>query len=490
MMRNFLRCLIISLVCTIGCCSSLYALDLPTKKVKGVEYYYYKVKKGESIYGIAKNLGITPEQIRQYNPSAADGVKKGDMLIFPYADFNVPEPEIAQEVEEVLEEVIAEPETVETLEQEPIEKNAAIALLLPLGLNNETKTKNNQLALDFYKGFLIAADTLGSRAPQAQIIVKDSESLSLQELQDLVGMPGEVGDAAVIVAPWNDVRLPVICQAAAQRQTYVMNVFDMHDTTYLENPYVLQANIPAKAMYSRAIEGFLQQFQGYTPVVLRSESGKNEKEPFVKLLTDTVTTMGIKPIYITYESALLSADLEDLPSDGGQKYVFVPMSGSLQEFNKFAFVVKSFRDRLQAEAGQLDDQSKGAVAEIFGYPDWTAFRGDAMDTLHRLEATVYSRFFDDFTGFESRGIDEAFRYWFGAPYMESIPGYGILGYDTGTYLLKNLKANAGKFDPEFPRTFTGVQSTFDFKHSGQGYVNDALYIINYRPAGRVQARVL
>ena len=39
------------------------ALDLPTKKVKGVEYYYYKVKKGESLYGISKNLGMTVDEI-------------------------------------------------------------------------------------------------------------------------------------------------------------------------------------------------------------------------------------------------------------------------------------------------------------------------------------------------------------------------------------------------------------------------------------------
>ena len=32
------------------------AYDLPVKRVKGKEYYYYKVKKGESLYGISKKL--------------------------------------------------------------------------------------------------------------------------------------------------------------------------------------------------------------------------------------------------------------------------------------------------------------------------------------------------------------------------------------------------------------------------------------------------
>ena len=39
--------------------SGAYGLDLPVKKVKGQEYYVYKVKKGESVYGVSKHLGIS-----------------------------------------------------------------------------------------------------------------------------------------------------------------------------------------------------------------------------------------------------------------------------------------------------------------------------------------------------------------------------------------------------------------------------------------------
>ena len=35
-----------------------WALDLPVKRIKGKQYYYHKVKKGESLYGVSKHLGI------------------------------------------------------------------------------------------------------------------------------------------------------------------------------------------------------------------------------------------------------------------------------------------------------------------------------------------------------------------------------------------------------------------------------------------------
>jgi len=44
------------------------ALDLPVKRVKGKEYYYYKVKKGESLYGISKHLGLPLDSIVKSNP--------------------------------------------------------------------------------------------------------------------------------------------------------------------------------------------------------------------------------------------------------------------------------------------------------------------------------------------------------------------------------------------------------------------------------------
>ena len=45
------------------------AYDLPVKRVKGKEYYYYKVKKGESLYGISKKLEIPLDSIVRANPS-------------------------------------------------------------------------------------------------------------------------------------------------------------------------------------------------------------------------------------------------------------------------------------------------------------------------------------------------------------------------------------------------------------------------------------
>ena len=73
---------------------------------------------------------------------------------------------------------------------------------------------------------------------------------------------------------------------------------------------------------------------------------------------------GIVPIEISYENNLVSADLKNLATNAGQRYVFVPSSGSMTEFNKFAYVIKAIRDRAAASGNDVS----GAEFELFGYP--------------------------------------------------------------------------------------------------------------------------
>lgn len=103
---------------------------------------------------------------------------------------------------------------------------------------------------------------------------------------------------------------------------------------------------------------------------------------------------------------------------------------------------------------------------------------------------MYSRFFDDFNSFDSRTLQSNFRRWYGHSIIESIPSQAVLGYDTGCFLIKNLRANDGAFDPVSPRSYSGLQSTFDFDKSEQGYYNSTLYIIKYHTDGTMTSRTL
>lgn len=453
------------------------ALDLPVKKIKGKEYYVYEVKKGESVYGVSKRLGLSREEIVQYNPEAADGLKKKMKLYFPLDVFG-PQPEVTVE----------EPDTI-VAEEAPVVPAATstVAVMLPFGLDKAEPSKLNNLCLDFYKGFLIGVDTLSNRTGKPiEIRAFDTDNASVETLLE----DSFVAGASVIVAPDGTEALSEIARKAAERGNFVLNLFNVRDTLQAVNPFVIQANIPQHAMYALAESALASQFDGYMPVILRSQSGKNEKEAFVSYVTDRYRERGIEPVVIEYDGALRASDLNALSVDSGQKYVVIPSSGSLAEFNKIAYVLHNWRDRVRAMSVENPELTEVPAVEVFGYPDWTAFRGDALDMLHRLDATVYSRFLDNFTGFEATGVSHAFRRWYGSAMIESVPTQALLGFDAAGCIIKNLRANDGAFDPTYPAVYTGVQSAFRFERAGEGYANSSLYIIQFTSAGRQVARVI
>ncbi len=77
------------LFCAAAICLATEAqLKLPIRMIGDTEYYYRKVKKKETLYGISKELGITSDDIIKYNPSVKSGLKKDQWLYFPVDDFN------------------------------------------------------------------------------------------------------------------------------------------------------------------------------------------------------------------------------------------------------------------------------------------------------------------------------------------------------------------------------------------------------------------
>lgn len=484
-----------------GAFSAFGRVSLPVTTVNGRPCFYYTPRSSsETVYGLSKRLGLTREEIVAYNPGAADGLRKNTTLYFPVDDFRdrieveaegsdavVPEQTDNNRLRPVHIEytidstsVVNEAEAQGELPVAPEPSGAdsamvrgevspySIAVLLPFGLGEEQISRPARLATDFYKGFLIAADTLAHRGETVAVTAVDIASGSLDEA---LGRE-EVRSAAVIVAPDSPGFISRALKAGVKG--YIVNTLDFADSLYLTEPRVVQTNIDHRNMYAKAVGYLISELKDATPVIISNTEGRNDKEAFTAYLRGRLTEEGVPFIEIPYEGTLTSLDLERLSVNTEASYVIVPSSGSIGEFNRFSHALNNFR---------VTNPDTGM--RLFGYPEWVTFRGDAQDMLHTLGASIYSRFNDDFDSFSARNIASDFLRWYGEPMIESIPSRGLLGYDLGCMLVKNLRANHGVFSPETPAEYRGIQSTFRLVRASDaedsGYVNDALYIIHYLP---------
>ncbi len=504
----------------------------------------YKVQKNETLFGIAYRFGVTPDQIAALNPSANSGVKAGDILLIPSSETDVniashaaspivepvkPPVEkdetpvtypdtIERRLRPVNPPVVVVPDTVSTeeaadtdtvtpvtypdserrlrpvnpsiveIEVDDVEiPESSIALLLPLMLEEEQPGRQARSATDFAKGFMLGVNKLCRMESPVKINVYDTKG-SADEIASIMAKD-DVKNADVVIAPEDHASFEAVVKGVSGLESYVFNLCAIQDTSYVDNPQILQAYIPAQLMYAKAAEAALSDFEGYTPVFLASKGGRGEKLPFTNYLRERYAGEGVEPIELAYEGMLSVADLSNLDRTG--RYVFIPASGSLGEFNKFARALLSIRDEFV---------SPSDVA-LFGYPDWTAFRGDAAENLHRLGAEIYSRFYCDEQDSAVKSFVDEFEKEYGSEPMEQVPSQAMLGYDIARYMLDCINSNDSEFVPAGQPMFRGLQSAFLFDNSMgndsddkatrlDGLVNQSLYIVKFLSGNSVSVKVL
>ncbi len=83
MMKNLKKILLVFITLVISCSVTISAEKLSKKIIGNTEFYCYKVKAKETIFGIAKKFNITHDELKQYNPSVNNGLKKDFILLLP-----------------------------------------------------------------------------------------------------------------------------------------------------------------------------------------------------------------------------------------------------------------------------------------------------------------------------------------------------------------------------------------------------------------------
>lgn len=82
-MKSTLLSLISALILLFSSAFSALAEEYQTTTVKGTECYIYYVKQGEGFYSLNKKFGVTRDEVVKFNPSAKNGLSRGQKLYIP-----------------------------------------------------------------------------------------------------------------------------------------------------------------------------------------------------------------------------------------------------------------------------------------------------------------------------------------------------------------------------------------------------------------------
>lgn len=436
----------------------------------------YIVKKKETFYSIARAHNLTVAQLEAANPGITT-LREGQVLSIPVesapvADaFSVPADSSSESAPQGLPSSAGATIPLDSLvsktlpAEAPAVERLTVGVVLPFMLNEENPPKSAQRYTEFYKGFLMAVDSLRNNGTPVTVNAYDTEG-STAKVRELVADKA-FADNSLIIAPDNSEQLRILGEFGKEHNVKVLNAFIVRDETYLTNPAVMQGNIPSQKMLDKAVDAIAERVGFTVPVFLNLNGSSADKADFTDALRKRLDEKGISYRTINVDNKLTAADLKTLPSDGS--YSFIPTSGRQSDVNKLLPGIVEWRDEAVMPA-----------VKVIGYPEWVTFRGETLENMHNLNTIVYSRFFTDDNNVRTRRIEDRYKSWYGSRMDNAVPRQGLLGFDTGMFVLGYLKNNGGRYD--------GAQNGYSFTVSDPdgGLCNDVLYLINFRPGGMIE----
>ncbi len=155
--------------------------NLPKVEILGQEYYCYEIKKGDSMYGIAKQFGWDVDELARLNPNTLGDMKKGAKLYYPTGRVTAPA-EAAQSEPTAAEQPAAddsseEPEVVEDLSEEEYEPITHVV-------------KKGETVYSISKMYNLPLEAIYESHPSARKGIKAGEVIEIRQSAETVAAKG------------------------------------------------------------------------------------------------------------------------------------------------------------------------------------------------------------------------------------------------------------------------------------------------------------
>lgn len=424
----------------------------------------HEVQKKETLYSIARQYGVTIDQLINANPDLKNGkLKKGAVLNIPYTMADDVEYEVEQK--RIIEEEAKKPKVI-------MYPTIKVAVILPFSKAEEKVSAESQKMINIYQGFLLAVDSLKQSGCNVEVFAYDEMSPATP-VASILQSP-EMKDMQLIVGPirqWN-----VKSVADFAHQNGITHVVPLSNELSLvnEHPTTFQVNSSSSLVYNQVYNRFCLMHQNHNIIFV----GMNDRGDNMNYIADFMRHLEEKGI--TYANASVGdfATVHDALQPGVNN-VIIPTSGSSAAF-----------ETLCKKLDGLNLTTEYSV-QLFGFPEWQTLATKYDKYLGKYQCQFFTSFYSNGYAPRTQQFNSLFRRWFNQDQYNSFPKYGELGYDIGAYFIKGLNDFGSSFyenlhnysynSMEFPMMF-------EKKNSWSGYQNLSMMIVTHRTDGSVFVR--
>lgn len=464
---------------------------------------FHKVKRGETLFSIARYYDVSVREIRAVNPELGwGGPRSGDVLRIPQPNTTVgevftPDTIPVDTVEVKLDSSEIEPAYTydELLTGEYLPgKMYRVVYLVPFDYSEsepldsmlkdvksafrrdritrdyllEQQTPKSIPFLEFLEGSLLAVDSLAAAGMELDIRVYDTRR-SMYTTRQILARP-ELQDADLIIGPFYPFNLELVSAFSKKHRIPLVTPFHTGDSLLLDNPYLFQPNPSYRIEFKRNAEFIARSYDSNLVMVHDGDSsGMKRIEYYKQQLFDELENYSALETVLFKEVIIKNGGTEDLIHALNPDIKNIIILPAYDE--AFASQVTS---RLYYEVGNYD-------IDLFGSSYWLGFDDIEISYIHALNLRISHTHYYDYTdpGY-LRFLREFRQNYFKEPlsYTRKGSNFGVTGYDLSLYFISALQRYGPRFilhlEEHHPE---GTLCDFDFERitPAGGYENAAMH---------------
>ena len=411
----------------------------------------HKVKKGETIFGIAKKYEISIEDLIKANPdmnSVGYELKKGDYIFIPYPTGKPATTTSKDKSAQQNKTVAAKANTVK------------VGIMLPL----HNVDGDGRRMVEYYRGILMGCDKLKKEG--INIDIKAWNVAIDTDINQTLSQQGAT-DCDVIFGPLYSKQVPALSEFTKKHGIKLVIPFSITGNDVAKNPNIFQVYQSPELFYGEVVKQFTTRFNGSHVVVVDCNDKQSDKGVFTFTLRKTLADKG------------MTCSITNITnSDESFAKAFSTTKPNIVVLNT------ARSPELNAVIAKLDKYKAtmpSVKVSLFGYTEWLMYAKYNMDKFCKYDTCVPSHFYYNSLSTATKDFSTEYLKKFDQSMMDYMPRFAITGYDHAMFFIRGISKQGKLFNGTEPDA-KALQAQLKFrKADGQnsGMQNHNLMFVHY-----------
>ena len=421
----------------------------------------HKVKRKETIFGIARENGLTIDELINANPEMkAPGyeLRKGDYIKIPFPPDH---PE--------LNDVNKQPQmpTKPVVDRDMRNRAIRVGVMLPLHNDNG----DGKRMVEYYRGVLMACDSL--RVNGISTDVRAWNVAENADIQQVLKDP-KAAECDLIIGPLYTKQVKALGDFAVKNDIRVLIPFSINGNELFDNGNIFQVFQNGNQTNNGYVFRFYQRFKDSHVVIIDCNDSTSTKGSFTTVLRRKLDQEGA-----TYSiTNLKSGEAKFKQSFSTTKHNVVVLNTSRSQELNVAF----------AKLNGLLMTTPTLQILMFGYPEWLMYNRQHMDNFYKFDTYIPSTYYMSPLSHRAEHFKKKYRWNFHQDMQPYHQRYAVTGFDQAYFMIKGLHMYGTHFTGASGMVgYIPLQTPLHFERIGNGGMqNRAILFVHYTKDNKIE----